>query len=367
ALPEDLIWLLSCAVNGRVPEEERLRNVDLDLLYRESARHMLTAAAAYALESAGIRDQRFVQARAKAVRKLALMDAEMEELFGRLEEEGIWYMPLKGAVLKDYYPAYGLREMSDHDILFDARYADKVRDILEGMGFRAGKYNKGIHDCYFKEPVSNFEMHRALFSKKSQNSKPGFYYENVKERLVKDEGKRCRFHFTPEDFYVYMLAHEYKHYSDRGTGLRSLLDSYVYLKKEKLDMDYVAAETEKLGIRDFEALNRSLSMHLFGGGELTAREREMLDYVCGCGTYGKLENRVIHNIGKASGKSGKVTWGMRLLYLFPKKDYLCSKYPMAKYTILLPAIWLIRIVEALFRQGKRNFRILKIIVSQKEI
>ena len=33
-----------------------------------------------------------------------------------------------------------------------------------------------------------------------------------------------------------MIVHEYKHYSGGGTGLRSLLDTYVYLRKVPLDM-----------------------------------------------------------------------------------------------------------------------------------
>ena len=37
-------------------------------------------------------------------------------------------------------------------------------------------------------------------------------------------------HFTDEDFYVFIVAHEYKHFADLGgTGIRNLVDRYVYL------------------------------------------------------------------------------------------------------------------------------------------
>ena len=39
----------------------------------------------------------------------------------------------------------------------------------------------------------------------------------------------------------------------------------------------MAAETEKLGISEFEHANRELAFHLFGGGALTEQERKMLD------------------------------------------------------------------------------------------
>ena len=44
------------------------------------------------------------------------------------------------------------------------------------------------------------------------------YYQDVKSHLILDEGSRYGYHFSDEDFYLYMLAHEYKHFSGSGTG-----------------------------------------------------------------------------------------------------------------------------------------------------
>ena len=76
------------------------------------------------------------------------------------------------------------------------------------------------------------------------------------------------YHFTPEDFYVYLVAHEYKHYVRGGTGLRSLLDVYVFLRRmgDSLDRDYIRRETDKLNITEFETqTERSLSGSLTAG------------------------------------------------------------------------------------------------------
>ena len=161
--------------------------------------------------------------------------------------------------MKEYYPKYGMREMSDHDILFDASRAEDVRTMMERLGFRAEHFGTGNHDCYYKKPVLNFEMHRALFGP-DHDEKLYAYYKDTKNRLIGDGWEK---HFSPEDFYPYMTAHEYKHYSVSGTGLRSLLDTYVYLKKEQLDMDYVTAtrcvktDGEKSGTRWAVSLSRS--------------------------------------------------------------------------------------------------------------
>ena len=366
----DVIWLCACAVKDEIPERERIGSKDMTLLYRVSKYHLLTALVAYALESAGVKEHAFSQAKAKAIRKLGLMDAEMSVLLDHMEQARIWYMPLKGTVLKNHYPSYGLRQMADHDILFDAERAEDVRDILTDMGFTAEQFGAGNHDCYYKEPVCNFEMHRSLFGK-GHDTKMQEYYSDVKKRLLQDMGRLFGYHFSPEDFYVYMIAHEYKHYSAGGTGLRSLLDTYVYLKKEKPDIEYVTAEVKKLGIADFEKINRSLSLHLFDGQPLTEEEADMLDFILFSGTYGTQENSVINRMRKVTGKHGRVNAGMKMKYyvsrLFPAQDFLYPYYPLAKYKILIPLVWVFRAVRALLMRYKRVIGEIRIVEKQEKI
>ena len=70
--------------------------------------------------------------------------AEMASIFAKMRNAGIWYMPLKGTVLKDCYPQFGMREMADHDILFDASRADDVKAIMIEMGYDAKHYGTHI-------------------------------------------------------------------------------------------------------------------------------------------------------------------------------------------------------------------------------
>ena len=72
-------------------------------------------------------------------------------------------------------------------------------------------------------PVLNFELHTTLFG--SDHDETLYrYYADTKRLLRKDEDNNYGFHFSNEDFYVYMTAHEWKHYNGGGTGIRSLLD-----------------------------------------------------------------------------------------------------------------------------------------------
>ena len=69
-------------------------------------------------------------------------------------------------------------------------------------------------------------------------------------QLLKEEGNRFGYRFSDEDFYLFLTAHEYKHYSWGGTGLRSLMDVYVYLKnlEGRLDWNYIKEEIRPASI-----------------------------------------------------------------------------------------------------------------------
>lgn len=47
----------------------------------------------------------------KVIRKTLLMNAAREQLFLYMEQEKIWHLPLKGAVLSSLYPQFGMRQI----------------------------------------------------------------------------------------------------------------------------------------------------------------------------------------------------------------------------------------------------------------
>lgn len=365
----DVVYLAACAVDGRHPDPARAAQMDLTALYKAAERHLLTGITAMALEGAGVRDEVFIQAKGKAVRKVAAFDIERAAVLAELEEAGIWYMPLKGCVLKEYYPKLGMRQMADNDILYDASRSKDVRRIMESQGFKTVLYvqSKYNHDCYEKAPVCSFEMHRALFTPRVDDA-IFRYYLDIRDKLVKDEDNRCGYHFSPEDFYIFMIAHEYKHYSRRGTGVRSLLDTYVYIRKkgQALDWPYIAGELDKLGLTGFEAKNRGLAMHLFGGEDLTAEEREMLDQILASGTYGEITTRVKNSIRKyGNGSVGKIRYFLSRVFL--PMDIVRDFFPLfAKCPILLPFLPVYRLLRGLTVRWSRMRAEIKALVEYKD-
>ena len=335
---QTVIYLCRCAVDCVSPVIDD--SWDLDAIYKLASRHSVAAMVGMALGDAG--GERFKQAVAAAQRRAVIFEEERKKVAHGLDRAGIWYVFLKGSVIKDYYPRFGMREMADVDILFDPSRAADVRGIMTDLGFTCECFGKGAHDIYKKPPVNNFEMHTCLIAAQPFRG----YFADIKERLNRKSG--CEYEMRPEDFYIYFVAHEYKHYAGGGTGIRSVIDTWVILKRLAPDPALAAAECERLGIAEFEAKNRQLAVHLFETGALTPDEQEMLSYIFRSGTYGTLQHSVENGIEKNGGKTGYV-----LRRVFLPMSTVESVFPFFyRHKVLLPVLPVYRVVKSLRRGGK---------------
>lgn len=288
-------------------------------------------------------------------------------------------MPLKGIIMKDYYPKSCMREMCDNDTLFDNSRIDDVKKIMHSLNKKIMhslnfemKYDDNGHDlAFYKEPVCNFEIHTELFGE-GHDQRMNDYYFNVKSRLIKDSDNLFGYHFSNEDFYVFMVAHENKHFYMGGIGLRSLVDKYVYLNifADSLDMKYIEKELAKMQINDYEQKSRELSLRLFSGKRLTDEQKEFLDYYIFSGTYGTTENFVNNKVKKLGGNTtAKGKYALNRFFVpvsssNPHYKVYKAVYPLFyKYKILLPLLPFYRLFHGLYRSRRRIITEIKTLVK----
>ena len=370
-------------------ERYRTNEENMKALCRMGARHFIDVLVGTTLKQAGLTLPKYWEDRiVKAVRKVLLFDVERKKLCVWMDSEHIWYLPLKGIVLKDYYPSVGMRQMSDNDILFDAEAWERVEKHMLSEGYEAESVGNGNHDVYQKPPVYNFEMHRSLYGRGHDESWVE-YYSDIKERLIPDEivhtcdvddagnnacgrtgvDSSCGYHMRDEDFYIYITSHAYKHYSGSGTGLRTLLDFYAWLnqKEATLDFDYIRTECKKLGIEDFEKHNRILCRKVFAPLQaygqdsfersLSGDEPDMLRYYLSSGVYGTFDRMVANRMEKQKKADGKKKMSKLSYYrhrVFPGME-LYENYPLlVKHKCLIPAYWFYRIVRLVFCRKRRE-------------
>lgn len=372
---KQLIYLIACALHDTAPDAAVTADIDFEALFRLAKAHSLTAITCMGLEKGGAFDsvpdetaKKWKEAKDKAIRKIMLMDAECRKITDYMRSEGIRYMPLKGMIMKDIYPKYGMRQMADYDILYDnaGKSGDsaqkKLHAFMTGRGYQSKSVGVGVHDAYYKPPIYNFELHRALFGE-IHGHIPDEYYKNVSEKLLSDDGLCYR--FSDEDFYIYMTAHAYKHFSVSGTGLRTLVDFYVYNLKKGGGMNwkYLRSELKALEIAEYESASRLLADKLFAEPEpdfadsLTEEESRLLEYYLGSGTYGTVSNLVSKKMTDIQGDGKPIRGGTRLKYilsrLFPGRQWCRESYPFFyKYPVFLPALWVYRIFRGMIKRRK---------------
>lgn len=395
-----LIYLMTCTLRNAAPREEAVRDMDVGQLLITAKKHSVASMVYIALEKTdafaaadeAVRRQ-WQELRDKAVRKNILLGNECSEIMHELETAGIRHMPLKGSILKNWYPKSGMREMADCDIFIDASRRDDVRDIFAERGYEIKSYNKSNHDIYEKSPVYNFEMHVKLFPDGLFDVPAGTWAEGLWDRLLPIEGTAYRYRFTPEDFYVFALAHAYKHFSHSGTGIRTLADIFVMNRhlSSSADRAGIGRKLFALGIAEYERNSRLLSEKMFGCGfaqdeagniyemssgkvaetavgnsigefmtncrfssvtSLSKEETELLNYYLHAGTYGNLDNRVSNKLHEIQNDSSDITKLTKIRYcmrrLFPDKNFCKDAYPFVySHPYVLPAFWIWRVAHVL--------------------
>ncbi|MDO5147511.1 MAG: nucleotidyltransferase family protein [Eubacteriales bacterium] len=384
----DMLYLITCALHSQTPYKDKVCGMDIATLYRYAKRHTLAAITYDALELLGestgdglyalAKDDTVVsiltkwkETRDKALRKNLMLDVARKKLFQYMDAEHIWYMPLKGAILKELYPRQEMRQMADNDVLFDATCEAAVKDYFVKEGYEVISYAKGNHDVYEKEPVYNFEMHTSLFGE-AHNEIWAEYYKDIQSKLNKSDN-HFQYSFTDEDFYIYFIVHAFKHFDGCGTGIRYFVDSYVYQNAKNLDWGYIEEELDKLGVLAFEKTFRSVSMKIFGKGEdvsqLSEEEYSMLCDSMFAGTYGNLQSGVEKKLHKMQGNEDKITNRTKMKYymsrLFPPMSFIKAYHPLVyRIKIIIPLFIVFRMVRGVLINGKKLMKEAKMVLKE---
>ena len=349
---DDMLYLSLCALNDTTPDKNLVEAIDLDSLFVSCENHKITALVSYALEKVVELPRCFAEAKGKAIRKNMLFDAQRQTILSFFEKNGIRYLPLKGIVLQEYYPKPGMRQMSDNDIFYDVNYRDKLYGFMISLGFKCTQKSDN-HDVYEKQPIYNFEFHHALFLKETSQKLCG-YYSDIYSRMIKDDDNLCGYHLSVEDFYIYLIAHEYKHYNRSGVGVRSLFDIVVMLKKYEsvIDWEYISIETKKAGLDVFEKNQRNLckKLMLSNNADISEAEAEFIRELLSGGVHGDFCTQIQNKL-KADAKGSKLKYIFSRL--FPPMHYYKRFYPFFyKHKYLVPVCFLYRIFMAMFVRNK---------------
>lgn len=349
----DIAQLVSCVLHNKQLNKEDIASMNLSLIYQLSCKHSISALVGTALKTCcGVKlSAEWEEAVALAIVRHVQFECERKAIEDFMKENNIWHMPMKGLIVGALYPDAVYREMCDNDILYDPAGSKKLVKFMIEQGYEIDYMSKDKHaDGFTKPPYFSFELHKRFFM--ANHELWAEYYSDMNKFLIPDKDNPLQYHLSDEDFYVYMMLHTYKHYSQSGTGIRSLIDCYVYnLKKgEHLNWSYITEELRKLQIDKFEQDFRTIGKKLFGIVQcaLTEEEERIFKYVLSSGTYGTHEHAVENKMKQLTGDvSNKKSKKYRYYWkrLFPDLLWFKGNMPFCyRHRWAIPFYYIYRIV-----------------------
>lgn len=278
-----------------------------------------------------------------AVLRYERIKQELSRISEIFEKNEIAFIPLKGSVIRKYYPEPWMRTSCDIDVLIRVDDVEKAIVALCEAGFKQ-ENTVTTHDYQLTSPTGiHLELHYTLKQDESILCADETL-DNVWQNCVLEVGKRYQYCMTNEMFLFYHIAHMAKHFIRGGCGIRPLIDLWLLINKTDINEEYfnsLLGQT-KLGVfyRSSVDLCRVL-MEDLPHNYCTLR---MEEYILTGGVYGTASNSAIMKSAKGESKLGSF---MKIMFL-PRVELQITYPKLKKYPILLP-----------YYQIKRWFRIFK--------
>ena len=285
--------------------------------------------------------------------KLQYLYNEITDLF---EKEKIPFLPLKGSVIRRYYPEPWMRTSCDIDILIHEQDLERAQDLITDV-LHLTPSGRTRHDVSFDAANGvHFELHHSLIEDNVLD-KADLPLTRVWDYTKSTEGKTYEHELSPEMFYYYHIAHMAKHFVNGGCGMRPFLDIHVFRKNVTFDEAIVKALLTEGGLLTFAEKAETLSKVWFESLPHTDLTKAMEVYLLEGGTYGTIESYVAMQQKKRGGK---------LRYLFSRFflsfESLATIYPSLKkhrwlYPIFQVRRWFRLLLPGKMKRSMHEFKI----------
>ena len=297
-------------------------------LFRLSKRHELAHIVGNAVCREGVlSDEKAKAAFEKesftALYRYEAMEKELVSLSTLFAQAALPFMPLKGAVIRAYYPAPWMRNSCDIDILVKKEDISRAQTILLEHGY--SQAGEGTHDISFNSKAGvHLELHYCLIEDKVLSDVAKLLDDPW--RLARPTSENAyRYEMTDAAFYLYHIAHMAKHYLLGGCGIRPFLDLWVLTHLVPHDKDARASLLADAKLLSFAEAAEALAEAWFGDGEHSLTTKDMERVVLKGGVYGTTENRVSVQQVK---RGGKLRYALSRIFL--SIEVLKYHYPVLK-------------------------------------
>ncbi len=271
-----------------------------------------------------------------AIYRYEQINYTLDKICDALETAHIPFIPLKGSVLRKYYPEPWMRTSCDIDILVHEEDAETAATYLvDQHGYV--RQGKSAHDISLYSPNKNHvELHYDLLEDDYAND-ASKVLTSVWETAFLCDGYQYKYEMLDEVFYFYHIAHMAKHFIEGGCGIRPFIDLWILDNLKDINYSKRNDVVQQGDLLQFATAARKLSRVWFENEFHNDVSLQMEQYILRGGVYGTTENRVTVQQQKKGGKF-KFLWTR----IFMPYNELQFKYPIIQRHKLLTPIMEIR-------------------------
>ena len=264
-----------------------------------------------------------------------------------LQKNSIQFVPLKGSIIRNYYPEPWMRTSCDIDILVHEEDLDKAKETLLQIGFTTDGV-RYYHDISFFKGQTHLELH---FNICEMNKQLDQLLKDVWNYVEQYDG--CEYRETNVYFVFHHIAHMAYHFLTGGCGIRPFLDLWILRKRDDFDEKHLFELLDKCNLISFYNEVCLLSEIWFGDKEHNATTLKMEEFILGGGVYGSADKGAVIGIAQHGGSKFRYKWSIA----FPSYVDMCNIYPkLKKHKILLPFYYIKRFFTKVFGKSKSRIR-----------
>lgn len=321
-----LFALLRSAIRGTKLTEQERNSFSPDLLHdllTLSFQHDVAHLLVLGLKQNGLIPQEQSEIEnyiLKAVYRYERTRHEYKKLCAALEKAQIPFLPLKGSVIRAYYPEPWMRTSCDIDVLVRREDLERAVSFLV-QEERYAEKERATHDVsLFTQTGIHVELHFDLVEEGRANDAIDVL-RSVWDNVAPGENSAYRYEMKDAFFYFYHIAHMAKHFENGGCGIRPFIDLWILDHIKDVDLSARDALLSQSKLLKFTNVCRSLSEVWFGDKEADEVSLWMQNFLLHGGAYGSTDNRVSLQQKKKGGRFGYILSRVFIPYAKLKRYY----------------------------------------------
>lgn len=284
-------------------------------------------------------------------KRCMFQDMALDELIEAFTKEGIDCMPLKGSVIKNYYPEPDLRSMGDIDFLVAEQNRSRVRDIMHSLGYRDDLLDDGQVDGFIstKNKLVYIEIH---YDFSAENHAYHDLFTIDWSKLLPTETEHL-LQMSLDDLYFFNIGHYAKNMHNKGMGLRAIVDEFVLWELFSDEQKQAMLDRfDKTELGEFHKNLIKINDIWFYGREDDGSLDNVQNYLMTRLTYGDEKTKI--TLQTLFDNQSSSNFKYVIAKLFPAPSTLYRRFAIKhKCFLILPFLWLFRIFLQLFGDKKK--------------